>query len=214
MDLNQIMAEHYSFMKTTPLLITCVILVGCGHQVREKPASEANRQNSLRFASASKRDIQYAIDRWSQPKIAESTTAENLSPEQAEKLKQYEALNNEMAGMQAPRPWGVPFNRAHGYPDPSGGDTNREKQYQALMARIEQARVPIASVLERRDLQAERIRHQYTPEKLVAEYVGDRFDVVIDSRDSFNSPVLYQRSGEVLDITEGVLKLFEQKAKP
>ncbi len=44
----------------------------------------------------------------------------------------------------------------------------------------------------------------------------DRFDLVIDSSEmhSSRSPVLYRRSGETLDITEGIIKLFKEKTKP
>ena len=117
--------------------------------------------------------------------------------------------------MQKSHPY---IDPATGLPQGFGSETNRasEKEYLALSVRIEQARGPIASILERRYRRAQQFRNQYTPDKLVADYVGDRFDLVIDSSDqySFNKPVLHQSSGEVLDITDGIIKLFKQKSKP
>jgi hypothetical protein len=51
---------------------------------------------------------------------------------------------------------------------------------------------------------------------LIAEYVKDRFDLVVDSSDErySRSAVLYRTTGEVLDITDAVIKLFKEKAKP
>ena len=43
----------------------------------------------------------------------------------------------------------------------------------------------------------------------------DRFDLVVDSSDErfSHSAVLYRTSGEVLDITEGIIKLFKERTK-
>jgi hypothetical protein len=44
---------------------------------------------------------------------------------------------------------------------------------------------------------------------LTAEYAKDRYDVVVDSREK----VIYQNTGDAIDITEGILALFKEKTK-
>jgi len=210
------------------LLAMSVILVGCERQEPQdreilinlealKHELATNQATSPRWAVVRRNDIQFAIDRWSQDRIEAAKAVETLPPEQAEKLREYESLNNQLMRIGMPRPYGSPMhiNPATGYPQ-SVADTNQEAQYEALSIRVETARAPIASILARRDREAEQIRHQYTSDKLIAEYVGDRFDLVIDSSwiSSMNSPILYQKNPEVVDITDGVLKLFQEKTRP
>jgi len=69
------------------------------------------------------------------------------------------------------------------------------------------------------------------PERQGREYIGvlgraitlagglsidDRFDLVVDSSDEHlsRSAVLYRRTGEVLDLTDAIIKLFQEKPKP
>jgi len=206
------------------------MLVGCereDQQDREilnnlealKHAMATNQPSSPRWAVARQRDIQFAIDRWNQDRIQIATKDETLTPEQAAAMREYESLNNQLMRFRMPGRYmsgPMSINPVTGLPAGFAGDTNREAQYEALSARVEQAREPVASILERRNRETEKIRQQYTPAKLVAEFVGDRFDLVVDSSDaysSFNSPVLYQKSPEVVDITEGVLKLFQEKTQ-
>jgi hypothetical protein len=199
---------HDTLMKIPILLATCVILVGCERQEPQdreilnnlealKHEFATNQSTSPRWAVVRRNDIQFAIDRWSQDRIEAAKTAETLSPEQATKLSEYESLNNQLMRIRMPRPYASPMqiNPATGYPQ-SVADTNQEAQYEALSIRVEAARAPIASILDHRNREAEQIRHQYSPDKLVAEYVTDRFDLVIDSSwiGSMNSPILYQKN--------------------
>jgi len=201
----------------------CAILVGCRlpeQQDREilsslktiKDELATNRPSSIRWAFADRRVIESAIESWSQEQIEKAMRAEVVSAEEAEKLKQYETLSNELGRMQYPNPT---YINHLGLPMTSGIDTNKQSEYDALSARVAQARVPVASVLDRRDREAERIRKQFTPDELTAEYVGDRFDLVVDSSDSnsYRTVLLYRSSGEAVDITDGILKLFKQKTK-
>ena len=59
-------------------------------------------------------------------------------------------------------------------------------------------------------------QQEFSTESLIAEYARGRFDLVVDSSDEHmsRSAVLYRTNSEVLDITDGVLKLFREKAKP
>lgn len=222
------MRPHDTLMKIPILLAICVILVGCERQEPQdreilsnlealKRELATNQATAPRWAVVRKNDIQFAIDRWNQDRIEAAKAAETLSTEQAEKVSEYESLNAQLMRIRMPRPYGNPMhmNPATGFPQ-TAADTNQDAQYQALSIRVQEARVPIASILDRRDREAEQIRRQYTPDKLVAEYAKDRFDLVIDSSwiSSMNSPILYQKNPEVVDITDGVLKLFQEKSKP
>ena len=206
-------------------------MVGCG---RPEPGTRqaagdlpavtsevaTNRTPGTHWAVVRKSVIESAISEWCRTKINEGISAETLSPEEVEKLRQFESLNNLLGRMQMRMRGMSGVDPATGLPERSDGEINQasEKERQALEARVEQARVQIASVLERRAKEEEKIRNQFTPEKLVAEYAGNRFDLVIDSSDSYygpnRGPILYQSGGEVLDITDGVLKLFNLKIKP
>jgi hypothetical protein len=84
-----------------------------------------------------------------------------------------------------------------------------EKEYEAMSKRVAEAKAPVAAIIDRRERQAAEYRQQYSIERLVAEYVKDRYDLVIDSREK----VLYQTAGEVTDITDGIIALFKEKTK-
>src|SRR3974390_2138598 len=180
-------------MKVPIVLAMCVFLVGCQRQESQdreilsnlaalRHELATNQATSPRWAVVRKSDIQFAIDRWSQDRIEAAKRTETLAPEQAEKLREYESLNNQLMRIQMARPYARPMhmNPATAFPQ-TFADTNQEAQYEALSIHVEEARAPIASILDRRDREAEQIRHQYTPDQLVAEYVGNRFDLVIDS---------------------------------
>lgn len=165
----------------------------------------------MRWAVADKREIESAINAWSEGKIEAAIKAEKLSADEAEKLRQYEAVDTQLMELLTRRSLNI--NPATGRPWPSETDAQAEKE---LRERLAQARAPIAPILDRRDRLAAQFRKQYNAEQLTAEYVKDRFDLVIDSSEMHSSisPVLYRRPGEALDITEGILKLFKEKTQP
>ena len=211
-------------MRTYLLLATCLILVGCGRQdesQREvlgeletiKSELASKRVDPVRWAFANKRDIDSAISQWSRDKMEEVKRAEALTPEVEEKVRQYETLQAELLrkrmdtmGFRLPPP-----PRALGSEAPPA-----DKDYEALSNRIAEAKAPIADILERRARQASQYRDQYSTDKLIAEYVKGRFDLVVDSSEErfSRSAVLYRTTGEVLDITDGVIKLLKEKVKP
>ncbi|HYG22989.1 MAG TPA: hypothetical protein VEH04_09420 [Verrucomicrobiae bacterium] len=166
---------------------------------------------SIRLAVASRERIESAINTWSIRQIQADIRSEVLEPEVAQHLERYEAINRELSRVR--RPYPPHFDPATGMPTRVPANTNLTANYEELMAQQEKARLPIASVLERRQRASEEIRTRYTVNGLVAEYARDRFNVVADSSDRFSNHagLLYQSSGEVIDITEGVLKLFQQK---
>ena len=134
--------------------------------------------------------------------------AEALPPETEAKISEYEALRMELLRMRMPLPLPMralrqPSDSAP--PEPSAAD----KEYEAMSKRVAEAKAPVAAIVDRRERQAAEYRQQYSIERLIAEYVKDRYDLVVDSREN----VLYQTAGETTDITGGVLALFKEKTK-
>ena len=170
------------------------------------------RADPVRWAFANKRDIDSAVSQWSRDKMEEVKRAEALSPEVEAKVRQYETMQAELVrkrmdtmGFMLPPP------RALGSEAPPA-----DKDYVALSNRVAEAKAPIADILERRARQASQYRDQYSTDKLLAEYVKGRFDLVVDSSEErfSRSAVLYRTAGDVLDITDGVIKLLKEKVKP
>lgn len=142
--------------------------------------------------------------------MEEAKKAEALSPDIEEKISRYEALQTqllrkqmEMRGFKLPPRAGIP---EAALPD---------QDFAKLSNQVAEAKAPIADVVERRSRQAAQYREQYKIDRLISEYAKERFDLVVDSSDErfSHSAVLYRTAGEVLDITDGVIKLFKEKTK-
>lgn len=209
-------------MRIYLILATSLILVGCGRQEEnQRPVSgklEAingalanKRADTVRWAFANKREIDSVSFQRSRDKMEEAKKTEALSPEIEEKIRQYEALQTDLLHkqMDAMRLRLPPRASASEVPTPDG-------DYEALSKRVAEAKVPIADIVDRRSRQASQYRDQYSTDKLIAEYVKDRFDLIVDSSDErfSRSAVLYRTTDEVLDITDGIIKLFKEKTKP
>ena len=141
--------------------------------------------------------------------MEEAKKAEKLSPEVEEQIRQYEELASELnqKKMEAMR------SRFSAHP-PGSAAPATDKDYEALTQKVAEAKAPIADIIDRRSKQASQYQSQYTTEKMIAEYVKNRFDLVVDSSSPGGSAVLYRKSDEVLDITDGVIKLFKDEVKP
>lgn len=205
--------SHF-FMRTYLLLVTCLVLVGCGQQQPDNREvlrkldeikNEMASNRPVRWAAVDSRKIESEISQWSYARLEELKTAENLPAEMEQKIREFESISGELAGkrMELMRP-GPGFEPGRVQEDPA---------YKDLMKRMEEARIPIADVLERRAREETKVREKYKVEDLVKEYINDRFDLVVDSSDFPSRGVVYQAGSEVLDITDGVLKLFRQKTK-
>ena len=205
-------------MKTLILLSASLILVGCSHldpkqtEVLSKleaiKTEMASKQTeSVRWAFANKREIESAISQWSSKQVEEARRAEGLAHEVEETIRTYESLQAELNRKRF-EPMRMGFQ-------PRFDSINTNADYILLSNKVVEARAPIAEILERRSQTATKYREQFAVEKLVAEYVKDRFDLVVDSSDAqfSRSPVLYRKSTEVLDITDGVIKLLNEKTK-
>lgn len=215
-------------MKPILLLVPCLLFVGCGKQDeagREalskldglkaqlenvKTDLAAHQNQPVRWATVNKRQIESAISEWTRAKTEEAKSKETLTPEQAEQVRNYEKLYADQMQKRMSQ---------HRFPGmmPNGpvNTPESDKEYQALTEKVEAAKAPIADILERRNRLYSQINDQYKPEKLVAEYAKDRFDLVVDASEAVynRSAVLYSHSGEAIDITDGVIRLFQDKAK-
>jgi hypothetical protein len=165
----------------------------------------------VRWAIANKSEITTFIYKWSRDKMEQIKKTEALPPETEARISEYEALRMELLQMQMPRPTRplrLPSESAR--PEPSAAD----KEYEAMSKRVTEAKAPIAAIIDHRERQAAQFREQYSIERLIAEYVKDRFDLVVDSSDErfSHSAVLYRTAGEVPDITEGIITLMKAKA--
>ena len=210
------------FMKIYLLLAVCLFLVGCDRQEQSnrevfskldaiKSEVVSQRGDPVRWAFANKREIDSAVFQWSRDKMEEVKKSEALPPEMEQRVRQYEALQAQLMHKEM-EARGIRLPPRVGTPDVSVPD----ESYEALSNRVAAAKVPLADILERRSRQASQFRGQFSTESLIAEYVKDRFDLVVDSSDErmSRSAVLYRKNGEVLDITDGVLKQFKEKVKP
>jgi hypothetical protein len=207
-------------MKTYLLLATCLLLAGCGRQeqnhreVMSKLDAMTGQLSKgtaqVRWAIANKSEITTFIYKWSRDKMEQIKKTEALPPETEARISEYEALRMELLQMRMPptRPLRAPSESAH--PEPSAAD----KEYEAMSKRVTEAKAAIAAIVDHRERQAAQFREQYSIERLIAEYVKDRFDLVVDSSDErfSRSPVLYRTAGEVTDITEGIITLMKAKA--
>jgi hypothetical protein len=170
--------------------------------IRSELAS--GRAATVRWAFANKSEIDTAIFQWSNERMEEVKKAEQLSPEVEETIRKYEALQSELMrkqmesrGLRIPQRIGITE-------DPAAG-----MDIETLSQKVAAAKVPIAEILERRSRQAAEYRGQYSTDRLITEYVGNRYDLVVDTA----GKVLYRSAGEVPDITEGVLVFFKEKTK-
>jgi hypothetical protein len=209
-------------MKTSLLLAASLILAGCSRQDqsnREVLAQLAAIRTELavrgaapvRWAFANKREIDSAVLKWSLSKMEDANKAEALSPDMEDKIRQYEALQTELMHkrMEAMRLRMPPRTLGAEAPAP-------DKDYEALAARVAEAKAPVAEIVDRRSRKSGEYREQFSADKLVAECAKGRFDLVVDSSDErfSRSAVLYRANADVLDITDSVIKYFKEKTKP
>jgi Skp family chaperone for outer membrane proteins len=206
-------------MRLLLFLVSGLLLAGCGkqedsnrdvlNQIANLKSELATHQSQpMRWATANKREIESAISEWTRCQTEAAKSKETLTPQQLEQVSNYEALSSELMkmgmslrGFPVRPPFRYPFN------------TETNKDYESLSQKVEAAKAPIADILQQRSQLYSKFYGQYKAEKLIAEYVKDRFDLVIDSGEAIynRSPVLYSQSGEAIDITQAVIKLFNDK---
>ncbi len=202
----------------------------------------------VRWATADRSKIANALYARSREKLEELKQTEKLSSEQEAKVSQYEALNRELMnrGPRLPSSFLRPLRPA---PTPlpplpprelSGGlnplplpaslptpprptdppaPTAEEKEYDALVKRVAEAKAPVAAIIDRRAQITAKYFNPQLVEQIVADYVKEKqasYDLVVDvSQDHSSShTILHRAAGEVPDITEGVIKFFREREKP
>lgn len=204
----------------------------------------------VRWATADRSKIANALYARSREKLEELKQTEKLSSEQEAMVTQYEALNRELtfrgprmpssslrfmrpapalpplpprelSGGLNPLPLPASLPTPPRPPDPPA-PTAEEKEYDALVRRVAEAKAPVAAIIERRAQITAKYFNPQLLEQIVAEYMKgqkDHYDLVVDvSHDSSSSrTILHRTAGEVSDITEGIIQFFrdrEKSAKP
>jgi hypothetical protein len=158
----------------------------------------------VRWATANKSEITTAIYQWSRDKMEQAKKSEALPADTEARVSQYETLRMQLLQVRMPpRLLPIPYGAAPAEP------STADKEYEALSKKVAEAKAPVAAIIDRRERQAAEFRQQYSIERLVAEYVKDRYDLVIDSRDK----ALFQTAAETTDITDGVIALFKEKTR-
>lgn len=197
------------------MAVTCLVLAGCAQKADYSPEMLAElkairselvngRTNTVRWAFANKSEIDTAILQWSNERMEEVKKADLLAPEVEETIRKYEALQSELLRKQMEaRGFKMP-QRMGMTDDPAAG-----MDLETLSKKVADAKAPIAEILERRGRQAAEYRAQYSTDQLITEYVGNRYDLVVDTA----GKVLFRSAGEVPDITEGILAFFKEKTR-
>ncbi|MDB6057466.1 MAG: hypothetical protein JWO95_1310 [Verrucomicrobiales bacterium] len=187
-------------MKKLLTFATCLVALACNLRAADQP-------QPIRWAVASKQEIETTIFKWTQAK-AEEATKDEASPEIEEKIRAYQSLQMEFT-MKYMHLRSIPMRPVFGAPPKP---EPKDPEYDAMAKRVADAKAPIAAILDKRNNVMTKFRDQYSVEKLVSEYSKGRFDLVVDAgyrgtRDT----VLFHTNGEVLDITLAVIDLFEKK---
>lgn len=207
----------------------------------EAEVAKLPRTTPIRWATVDRSKVANALYARSREKLEELKLMEKLSPEQEAKVAQYEALNRELInrGPRLPSSLLRPMRPAAALPslppnEPSGGvvrplqlripsalaaphePTAEDKEYDALVKRVADAKTPVAAIIDRRAQINAKYFNPQLVEQLVTGYMKgskERYDLVVDvSHDSSSSrTVLYRTAGEVQDITEGIIKFFREQ---
>jgi predicted ATP-dependent endonuclease of OLD family len=181
--------------------------------IRASMLSPSNH-TSMRWATASRQDINMAVGQWNGNKAREKQKAwmDALAPDVQEKIRKYDILQSTFMQMQMAMNNPGMFGH-HPLPPNFARTPPTESEFEAMSNRVEEAKKPIGDILEQRDqMQADYNHEDDTVDQLVAEYVKGQYDLVVDS--SFpNKSVLFSSGANVPDITRGVIKLFKEETK-
>lgn len=212
-------------MRTYLFLLTGLLLVGCGRH-EENYREVINKLDSIKaelskanvavhWAVVNKYDVESAIHQWNGRQMEQIKKRDALPPETEAQVAKYENLHmqlimkqSELIRANSPIP-AIPFRTPRKDDSQKATVTAIQEEYDELAKKVAEAKAPVAAIVDQRAKQDAEISGTYSAQQLIAEYVKGRFDVVVDSRDK----VVYSTSGEVVDITEGVIKLFWEKTK-
>jgi hypothetical protein len=171
----------------------------------------AKRPAPVRWATADRSKISSALYARSREKMEELKQTEKLSPDQAAKVAEYDALHRELmsrpprlpsAMVRPPAAPALPplppkelsaglptlsqpvLARPIRLPMESTAPTAEDKEYEALAKRVAEAKAPVAAFIDRRNQINARYFGGELLEQLVADYMktaNDRYDLVVDS---------------------------------
>lgn len=214
-------------------MVLICLLSGCGRENAEKREmltrldaiqTELAKQQRppLRWAYANRRELQSAVYTVVRDRMAAFNKSEQLTAEVTQQIQQYDALRGElmhqemeaaqkrMNAMRWPRPPSQPASAP--IPQPPPGD---DLDIKALREKVAAAKAPVASFIDRRNHQEATLREQFKIDRLVADYVKGRYDLVVDSTEKQlgEDAALYHTGSEVPDITQGIIAYLEERAQ-
>ncbi len=184
-----------------------------------------------RWATVDRDRLRTAIYALGREKLEAHKQTEKLTPEQAAEIEKYEQLNQQLlrlplrqfslpvrsavlpplppanlTGGQAPR-------LAAAVPPPTKAANEADAEREELALRVAEAKAPVAAIIDRRSQISMRYNTSDFLEKLVADYVKGRFDLVVnvDSRYSGDRTILYRASVNAPDITDELMLLLRER---
>jgi hypothetical protein len=220
---NQLRNTVHFMKMLCALMVAASLVCGCNRDSETeatvlkrldevKTQIAAQQAQPVRWAFCNKRDVESAIYQYAGAKLESAKAAEKNSPETDAKISEYERLQSQVSQlrMQQVR------TRFPSFTTPPATEVTTNADIAALESKLAEAKAPIAAIIDRRAKLYSKFRDELKVENLVAEYARDRFDLVVDSSDERyygQSKVLFRKSTEVVDITEGVLNLLKEKTK-
>ncbi len=203
--------------------------------LEEKVARLAG-QTPPRWATVDRDRLRTAIYALGREKLEAHKHSEKLTPEQAAQIEKYEELNLQLLRLP-PRHLSLPARTASlppvppanltagqaaqlaaAVPPPTKARTEADPEREELARRVAEAKAPVAAFIDRRAQISLHYNASDLLERLVADYVKGRFDLVVnaDSRYSSDRTILYRASVNAPDITDEMLLFLREReqAKP
>jgi hypothetical protein len=211
--------------KFFPLSLALLFVFGCGRETEVentvlkrldevKSQIAAQQSQPPRWVFANKRQIESAIFEYARTRSDTVKKAEKLSPDIEVQIARYEQLEGQLSRLRMEQ-----MRARRGFPVapyPFGGEAMTNTDYLTLSNQVAEAKMPVADIIDRRAHQYSEFYNEIKVQDLVAEYAKDKYDLVVDSSDeqfSSQSKILFRKSGDATDITEGVIGLLKEKMK-
>lgn len=204
------------------LAVAGVALVGCDHHdqdinglvvkvgalEKEMAAIRSAQTNQvpLRVAVVDKSKVTHFLYQLQRDKAAEIKKADALALDVEAKISHYQSLQSQLSRMQTAR-------SMRNMPRPMGYETvPTDEEYNAMVQKVAEAKAPIADIADRRSSLSEEFMAKFSVDDLIEEYAKGRYDVVIDSYS--RDKLLYNKAGEMSDISDAVVAMVKERAKP
>jgi hypothetical protein len=224
--LAQANARRYYFrMKTLTLLLLAGSLgsvcaadgtldVNARLKAPEDKVERLAGQAPPRYAAVDRDRLGNAILAHGREKLEAHKQSEKLTPVQAAQIEKYEKLNlqllrlddNLMRQLVRLPPLVVPPLA------PPTNDAGKERE--ELARRVAEAKVPVATIVDRRSHITARYNTGDFLERLIADYVKGRFDHVVNAEPRHNSggrTIFFRTTVAATDITDELLQFFRER---